>query len=289
MLRYDIRTGVKKIKTKTALMMSGAGLATAGLVMATVMPLAAKAATQVVVTPSNPHGWYIQAATGGTVNYVASTGAMGNGAMEFTTNTNSDFTRFKNDINTNLNTITSLSYMTKQISAPAGSETTADVNLRLYVDRDNNGSIDDVLVYEPYYNNVQQVITTGWQTWSIDQNTGFWWSNSNLTYNGHTTTGAGGYDTNFHLSDVLFSFPNAVVKSIGLGTGDYNSPWVVQADALTVNDTTYNFEQNPNPADKDSCKNNGWKSMNDGVKTFKNQGDCVSYFATTGKNTASSH
>ena len=52
MLRYDIRTGVKKIKTKTALVISGSGLAAAGLIMATVMPLAAKAApTQYTITP----------------------------------------------------------------------------------------------------------------------------------------------------------------------------------------------------------------------------------------------
>ena len=30
---------------------------------------------------------------------------------------------------------------------------------------------------------------------------------------------------------------------------------------------------------KDQCKNGGWQSLG-----FKNQGDCVSYFATGGKN-----
>jgi len=44
MLRYDIRTGVKKIKTKTFMTISGAALGTAGLAMAVAMPLAAKAA-----------------------------------------------------------------------------------------------------------------------------------------------------------------------------------------------------------------------------------------------------
>ncbi len=33
------------------------------------------------------------------------------------------------------------------------------------------------------------------------------------------------------------------------------------------------------------CKNGGWKTMNDGLgHKFKNQGDCVSFFATQGKN-----
>ena len=36
---------------------------------------------------------------------------------------------------------------------------------------------------------------------------------------------------------------------------------------------------------KDDCKNGGWQSMIDNAgNTFKNQGDCVSYFATKGKN-----
>jgi hypothetical protein len=36
----------------------------------------------------------------------------------------------------------------------------------------------------------------------------------------------------------------------------------------------------PLPTSKDQCKNGGWKTF--GV--FKNQGDCVSYVATRGKN-----
>ena len=36
---------------------------------------------------------------------------------------------------------------------------------------------------------------------------------------------------------------------------------------------------------KDDCKQGGWQTMIDGVGNhFKNQGDCVSYFATKGKN-----
>jgi choice-of-anchor C domain-containing protein len=41
-------------------------------------------------------------------------------------------------------------------------------------------------------------------------------------------------------------------------------------------------------ATKDDCKNDGWKTMRDGQGNgFKNQGDCVSYFATDGKNPGS--
>ena len=33
---------------------------------------------------------------------------------------------------------------------------------------------------------------------------------------------------------------------------------------------------------KDQCKNGGWRNFT--TPSFKNQGDCVSYFATGGKN-----
>jgi hypothetical protein len=37
------------------------------------------------------------------------------------------------------------------------------------------------------------------------------------------------------------------------------------------------------PTSKDECKNGGWQAFN-GTATFRNQGDCVSYVATQGKN-----
>jgi hypothetical protein len=37
------------------------------------------------------------------------------------------------------------------------------------------------------------------------------------------------------------------------------------------------------PTSKDDCKNGGWQAFN-GTATFRNQGDCVSYVATQGKN-----
>ncbi|MEY2406529.1 MAG: hypothetical protein QOG39_1445, partial [Acidimicrobiaceae bacterium] len=41
------------------------------------------------------------------------------------------------------------------------------------------------------------------------------------------------------------------------------------------------------PASKDACKSSGWQALTDNNGTpFKNQGDCVSYDATGGKNKA---
>jgi hypothetical protein len=44
-------------------------------------------------------------------------------------------------------------------------------------------------------------------------------------------------------------------------------------------------DAHPLPTSKDQCKNGGWQDF--GV--FKNQGDCVSFVATGGKNLPSGH
>jgi hypothetical protein len=54
----------------------------------------------------------------------------------------------------------------------------------------------------------------------------------------------------------------------------------VEIDNVMINDTTYTFES------AQSCKNDGWQQFTSAPGPFKNQGDCVSYFATGGKNTA---
>jgi hypothetical protein len=74
--------------------------------------------------------------------------------------------------------------------------------------------------------------------------------------------------------------------SAGLNQGSFNSGIISNADAFYVsvggNRTTFDFEvQQPMPTSKDQCKNGGWQNYG---TTFKNQGDCVSFVATGGKN-----
>lgn len=52
---------------------------------------------------------------------------------------------------------------------------------------------------------------------------------------------------------------------------------VVKFDNTQINGATYTYET------KDSCKNGGWQQFTSSPGPFKNQGDCVSYFAS-GKN-----
>jgi len=50
----------------------------------------------------------------------------------------------------------------------------------------------------------------------------------------------------------------------------------VVVDNVVINDTTYNFES------KQSCKDGGWVNFTSSPGPFKNQGDCVSFFASGG-------
>jgi hypothetical protein len=61
----------------------------------------------------------------------------------------------------------------------------------------------------------------------------------------------------------------------------------VLVKSVTVNGDTYPGATSvTSPTDKDECKDNGWKTFKnaDGSPMFKNQGDCVSFVATGGKN-----
>ena len=63
---------------------------------------------------------------------------------------------------------------------------------------------------------------------------------------------------------------SGIVGTLSLDTGC----WTGYQPAIKVS---------ANLSSKDDCKNNGWKNMTN-PGPFKNQGDCVSYFATNGKN-----
>jgi hypothetical protein len=167
-----------------------------------------------------------------------------------------------------LTSIGNLSYRTKQISP---TQSNAAAHLRLYVDLDGDGMTDDELVYEPFYNGA---LASNWQTWNITQSSGLWWSKSGRTYNGKGGVSGGSTTTNFTLSDVVAEDADVQVDQYGLGTGPSMTGWTVLADALKVNDTTYNFEINEPtvPLSVNDCKENGWEAFG-----FKNQGQCVSF------------
>lgn len=87
------------------------------------------------------------------------------------------------------------------------------------------------------------------------------------------------YDT-FAAADVKYG--SDIVTGIQLVT---DAGWVfgtqtVLVDNVMINDATYTFES------AQSCKDGGWQQFASSPGPFKNQGDCVSYFATGGTNSA---
>ncbi len=64
------------------------------------------------------------------------------------------------------------------------------------------------------------------------------------------------------------------------------TPFGPAIDNVAVEDITVTETPTPTPTPVgNQCKNGGWKLLDDGLgHKFKNQGDCVSFFATKGKN-----
>ena len=75
---------------------------------------------------------------------------------------------------------------------------------------------------------------------------------------------------------VGFERPQADISSITFG------PSSAFGDAFAIDDVRFNADVVPVTAD--DCKKGGWKLFHIDGMTFKNQGDCVSFVATGGKN-----
>lgn len=79
--------------------------------------------------------------------------------------------------------------------------------------------------------------------------------------------------------------PTRTVDSILFRTGGASAPDTGGNGFLIDNLTLTSLTFVGPPTTKDQCKKNGWMTFNN--PTFKNQGDCVSYVATGGRNSAS--
>jgi len=251
--------------------------------------------SQVVVTPTSTQGWTTaDTRPGGTVSYVVDATAPGSpsiGALKLTTDaTTAAKAQYLHEANLPLSSLGSLSYSTKQNSASfAGGDASYQLPVCL-------GGLNDpvtasnptgctgfpTLVYEPYANGV--VTPAVWQNWDVDS--GQFWSSRTANGGGTCLTTAGFGGAPFYtLAALKAACPNAFVVGFGVNIGTFNPSYNVEADLVNFNGTTYNFEPYVVATDKDQCKDNGWKNVTDpSGKAFKNQGDCVSYFATKGKN-----
>ncbi|MDX6371656.1 MAG: hypothetical protein QOD98_644 [Nocardioidaceae bacterium] len=133
---------------------------------------------------------------------------------------------------------------------------------QLVIDFDANGSPDGILVGEPVYG-------------------GDWWaSNGSAQFvKDGAPSHAGGSGSANHgtLNQWRVAFPNANVLAFGFSLGSgVKGDGVI--DAINFNGTRYTFAADVVLTSKDQCKNGGWATST--MPVYKNQGDCVSHFAS---------
>ena len=237
--------------------------------------------------------WYTEdTRTGGAIaftNAYGAPGGLGAGSLQMTTDvTNAAKSQLISNqfAGTPLSNVSTLSYWTYQATG-ALNPPSADASFQLQVNLAGNvsGASDyTTLVYEPYWNSTPTPGT--WQQW--DMTTGAFWSSR--TVDG-LTAGHGGAPF-YTIAQVLALDPNAVVLGIGVNVGSYNPNYTVATDGITFGTsagaTVFNFEVPPPVVTSiNQCKGGGWLTYVDSAgNAFNNQGDCVSYVATRGRNLA---
>jgi hypothetical protein len=245
------------------------------LVIVAGMPIMASAASNVIVSPTNTHGWTTDdTRPGGNVSFVSdSSSPAGSGALKLTTDsTTTSKAQYMHSANVSLSDVDKLSYFTKQNSASFdGGAPSYQLPVNL-----NGTSGFTTFVYEPYENGT---VTNGeWQSWDVDSGQ-FWSSRSVTCSNGAVVAGGGGAPF-YSLSQIKTMCPDAVVTGFGVNVGSNNPNYNVETDLVDFNGTTYDFERYNTPQDKDDCKKDSYKNLTDNNGNgFKNQGACVSYVA----------
>ena len=253
------------------------------LVVATLLALSAvlpaAAASYVVVTPTNTHGWSTaDTRPGGTVTFEADNAApRGGGALQLTTDlTTAAKAQYLHAANAGLADVTELSYYTRQISAPFP-EAAASYQLVTCLNGTPAGACVgfSTFVFEPYQNPLQGVVVNNvWQPWDVDA--GLLWSTRTVTCSGGVIVGTPGGPATYTLAAVQALCPDAVAVGFGVNIGTFNPGYTVRTDLVDFNGTIYDFELTNVPTDKNQCKNGGYVDFTDADgQPFKNQGQCI--------------
>lgn len=207
------------------------------------------AASTVLVTPTDPNGWffYQETPTGsGTFVYGPSSPPLGGGSAQLTVDGAGGelFGTFA-FVGTRLDAITSLAYSTYRSSGSAALAPSLQFDIEIDA---TTTAWHGRLVYEPYYSHT---ISTGvWQTWNPQDNAspGNWW------FTGAPGNAVCSISTPCTWAGVLAAFPNASIRSAGPNTGTtlfkagggWSGGFVGSVDAFSigVNNvvTTYDFE-----------------------------------------------
>ena len=239
------------------------------------------------VYPDQTMGWIDGSNSGATVNFAQGPApeSFGNGSLRFnTTDSNTASAIYGQEVNQALSTVTTLSYYTSQAAASASGGSAA---MFISLDLDNDGVVDTNLMHEPYLQNdgdpdAFPVLANDWQQWEVGESSngknGIFWSSN--AYEGDLDLVAGVGSSPFYtLKQIRTVYPNALVKVFGVSVGSNNPNYTIFVDAITINESVYNFEGYSTPTAKDQCKQESWTSFirADGTTIFENQGSCIAF------------
>lgn len=227
--------------------------------------------------------WVIYKRNAGEATFVTGpeTAPLGAGSLELSTPTGADkIYAFNYDhTGTALSDVNAISYSTYR--SAGNLQQVAALNVEVDVNGPEVAGGYTVLVFEPVYNTDQgAVVNDEWQEWdALNGGDAVWWSTKAITGTCAFTC----YDT---WSEIVANNPDAtILGGFGVNQGSGNPALVTAVDALTLGAgsdlTVYDFEPVITVANKQACKNDGWKTSNTPV--YKNQGDCVSAFASQDK------
>ena len=276
----------------------------AALTLTPVTRSLAAACTTVVVTDANPSAWAFQVTSADGIGEYREPAphTLGQGsAYLFTGTDGSESAQLRNTAysGTKLNSLTSLGYCTYVLQWNTGASPGQVPYIILNVDADGNGTVDDLLFFEPLYSDgsynpsipaqAEPALNT-WQCW--DAFNGGWYSINGVNGSGPGT----GVQK---LSDIIAAYPNGgadaqiVNSATGLGgvriVSGFASPSDVfesYVDAFQIGTAagckTFDFEKFDAPTNAEQCKKGGWQTFAPPAGPFKNQGQCIQY-VNTGK------
>jgi hypothetical protein len=250
------------------------------------LPGSVLAATTIRVNQTNLGvDWGLETLMDGTGAFVTgpATPPIGPGSFRMTTATiNGKATLLTSDwIGHHLSELSAMDYWTyRDGSSTSPSYIAPSINIQILVNDPTPRFA--TLVFEPLYSYGNDAIDDNvWQHWdtvapSVTGFAGGWWATRDIGSICMTAC----YST---LAGIQAQAPNATILGVGVNLGRGPASFIGSVDALSLTmageQTTYDFELLDES--KGSCKNDGWKEFHDPI--FKNQGDCVSFFASANR------
>lgn len=246
--RYSAHSGLRKIKTRTALILSAVSLAVAGTsgFSAVILSAAHADTSTTVVTAGNLDAIFSRGdwrpGKAGKITYGPATAPLGNGSLELDTpdGTNKQQYLETQQQGTLLSDIDAMSYATyrqgKSVTSP--NTQVPAINMEVLVNGDSGYT---TLVFEPVYNPSQGAVTADtWQNWDAYKGgDAIWWSSRSIP---------GVCNPNCYVSfnQIREANPKARLISFGINQGTGNGGLYANTDALQIGangtTTTYDFE-----------------------------------------------